>query len=263
MSKKLLLLLFLSFVFFAGFVKAEEGAYIGFEITETKVGSSIVFNLKNAGIVYGDYQTNITPYNEDLLAKGDYVFEAYTDKNQPPQKYYVGSAREILYDTDTGGGAIEMNSGTITTYVPYNPASPTIAVKLDNNGVKTKFFNLSASLLEKQYDQINWCKKENEGGTYAKDKCCSGLIPATQKDGNFICVICGDKVCSQYESYKSCAEDCGDSAVPATQNKTNSLGNAQDFLKNNLIPISVGLLIILFLILLIIIVRNKRKSYMQ
>lgn len=248
----------LLFIFSAFQVKAENKVYIGLEISETKTSSAVKFSLKSAALVYGDYDTKITPYNEDLLSKRDYILEAYVDKEKASQNYYISSSRIIMIDTADGGGVMELNSGTILAFLPFDMQNITSAIKIDNNGKKTAFIDLPVEEFEKQYTSLNFCKKENESGEYLKNECCSGLIPATQKDGSFVCVVCGDKICSQYESYKSCYEDC----IVAEKKPENALGSLS---KNKILIwiISIVVFVVLVLVLAMITISRKKKKEMQ
>ena len=153
--------------------------------------------------------------------------------------------------------------------IPYDANNPISYIKIDNQGVKTSFITVPTADLTQQIANIPLCKKENESVDIINNKCCSGLIPSSQEDDLYICVNCGDKICSQYESYNSCPIDCVNLAVIATDNLNLNAPQDQnlffqDFFKYPNIFIIVGTLVFIILIVIIIIIlvilRKRRKN---
>lgn len=185
---------------------------------ETAGSSNIVFSLKETDSLYGVYDNLVEKYYED----SDYVLKTYNRNGKLLGKYSLYSSRFILWDnfSESGsrGGVKELESGTITAVIPYDNKIQTI--KVEHKGKETDLqINLSELKCEKT------CKTENEEGSYEQgEKCCTGLIPATQPDGSFVCVKCGDSICSKYEDRHSCPEDCG----PGGQKKDQGISQSSE-----------------------------------
>lgn len=262
-------ILFLSIVIVPK-IFATDNFYVQLDIKEIKIGTKIQFSLDKIIPLYGDYESFFDVYDKDATV-GNYILEIYNARKQEQTKYSLSSSRFTYYDTETGGGIIENNSGLINAIVPYDANNLITFIKIDNHGVKTDFMTVPTTQLTQEIAKIPLCKKENENVDIINNKCCSGLIPAPQDDSSYVCVNCGDEKCSQYENYNSCPFDCPNSVIILTTvSANNNLLN--QFLKNifkySNIFIILGLSVLLILILAVIIIlvvakKRRRKKELQ
>lgn len=245
--------LFICLVIIAGsfaFGAQAESQYLKLQINEVKTaGGAIKFSLKSADIIFGNY--SIQPYKEGASA---YVLEAYDAKNKLIAKYNLNSARFMAADKFGGkGGIVELNSGIISKILPYDEKNVVAGIKIDNKGIKTALIPLDIQETSPAQIQNSICRKENESGEYDINFCCSGLIPANQPDGTFICIHCGDGKCSKNESYLSCPIDCKSPLL-----KGESLGAKSGYnIWYTLAFIAAGIIILFLIFLGINVVRGR------
>lgn len=219
MSYKIVFIfLLLPLLFFVGIQAASaitvpivKDVYIQLDIKEEKIDSGVKFSLNKASVIYGSYENRYKLYDYKEATPSDYTLETYNINKQLISNYEIKSSRLVQIDfQENGGRVIELQNGVIQTIMPYAREMSTVYIRVDNKGVKTNFIYLPvAQLAQSSLKQINFCKQENYGGYYIKDSCCSGLVPVVQQGGSFICVRCGDGICSRYESKYVCPEDCG------------------------------------------------------
>jgi hypothetical protein len=222
---------------FSAPILATDSTYVKLAITETKTSSGIVFSLQKTEALYGNFSGSYELY-DSKKSFGDYILEAYDAKNKLSAKYSLKSGRFVYVDFENGGDFVENNSGTIYTVIAYNTTRPIAYVKINNKGKKTLALNLPNAVLAEQFKKIMACKKVGEMGTFSgNDKCCLGLIPAIQAEGNFVCISCGDGTCGDKEDYYTCPEDCDrtlDSSSVASVHQNKFLASLLTSLKNNI-----------------------------
>jgi len=231
-NKSKLIILFIIFliVFFLGTKEIRaESFYVRLEFKETKIDSKIRFEFQEASALYGLYDSFFVPYTEDN-PQGDYVLEAYNSQKEIQGRYWLSSSRYVFWDSaEGGGGVLESDTGQLSAVIPYDRDNPTAFVRIasgENLEDKTSFIPLPVDKLEEEFKKFRLCIEENQKGNYDEDRCCSGLIPATQEDDSFVCVNCGDGKCSQYENNDVCPEDCLKEtpvSIPQTERKSGFL----------------------------------------
>lgn len=204
--KKVLVVIILitafSFIAKAAVLKTAESCFVNLSIKESKVNNKIVFTFDKLENLYGIYQGAVTSYNAEFPR--DYILKTYDLKNKVLGQYGVNSSRFIYYDTidpENPGGIIEQDQGTISTIIPYNKNIKKI--KIVNNNIETDL-----AVPVSSFSCQRTCKIKGETGNYENQNCCQGHFPATKEDGAFVCLQCGDNVCSPYETYYSCPTDC-------------------------------------------------------
>lgn len=189
----------------------DEKCYIQLEINEKKIkdifddkgeiiSQEIEFSLLNLTNLYGLYDTSIEYYDEENPSS--YILRTYDKDGNILANFSLSLGRFIFYDTfeqENPGGVIEINESIISIIMPFDMKIR--AIKIEQNNTLTNL-NINPSDLKCE----RTCKLENE--IAVEEKCCSGLIKIKQANGNFICVKCGDNVCSEYEDEYSCYEDC-------------------------------------------------------
>ena len=184
--------------------KPLEECYIELEINEKKVGEKIQFSLGSQENLYGLYDGLVDFYDEEV--PGDYILNVYNTEGKLLNQYSLYSGRYILWDNFSGegppGGTVELGEGIISPVIHYEDNIGSI--KIENEGKETDL-NVDVSAIKCE----RTCKIEGEIGNYKTDRCCIGFIPVTiDNKGNFICVNCGDGICSEYEDRWNCPEDC-------------------------------------------------------
>lgn len=236
-------------------VSAAESFYVQLDIKEIVVGSKINFSFDKAAPLYGDYESFADVYNQDT-SNGEYILETYDSQKQKLVDYSLRSSRITYYDTETGGGIIEADSGVIIAIIPYDVNNPVSYIKIDNQGTKTSFMVIPTAQLAQQIAAIPLCGKENESLDITGNKCCSGLIASPQEDDSYICVNCGDGKCAQYESYNSCPLDCENPFVVASDNSSENGKLSFALIASGLL----GSLLLILLIILVLVVSNRRRK---
>ncbi len=218
---------------------------------ETKM--DVAFSLISQENYYGK-EYPLDEYNADQSA-GNYILNVYDGQNNIIKKYSVPTS---LIISDFSGSGELLKEAIINAAIPYGSGIKKIAIS--NNGVETDL-KINPSLIKCE----RTCKIENEKGNYKADSCCIGFIPATQNkgalDGSFVCVKCGDKICSQYEDKYSCPEDCSPKPVPPAALKnpeTNKKYNANSML---LFAAAAALVLVIILGIIIFIIIKKRNSF--
>ncbi len=209
MNKKIFILLFfvIALAGFSGQTLAAEDFYIQLHIKETGTGSDVNFALQDISALYGDYDKLVSVYEEGV-AEPDYILETYDSAKEKVADYSLDSARFLYYDTEEGGGAEESNSGVIKTVIRYGDFISVEYIRVNNQGIKTGFIPVSKVKVLQAMEAAPVCAGENESVDIINSACCSGFIPASQSGGSYVCVKCGDNVCSQFENEYSCKEDC-------------------------------------------------------
>ena len=192
-----------------------EDCFIQLEIQEKKTaGGTIVFSLLKVENVYGQYDSFVRPYLKGTSP--DYILRTYDKDNKILNEYSLLSARFIFWDGEDEngnptGGVKEINEGIITAVIPYDTNIAKIAI--DSKGEET---DLGVKTTDLKCERT--CKIENERGDYTRgERCCLDFTPAIQRDGSFVCVKCGDGVCSGYEDQHSCYKDCGPKPSPTLE----------------------------------------------
>lgn len=179
-------------------VSASESCYVRLSINETKINNQIQFYLLSQENLWGNYANAIPSYG----STSDYFLNVYNPSGL--NKYSLYSSRFIFYDnfndSENPGGMIEEDNGIIDVIVPYSNIS---RVTVINNGSETDL-DVDSSAIQ----CIKTCKDENETGIYETDSCCEGLTEAEKDTDNFVCIKCGDGICSDFESLSSCYSDC-------------------------------------------------------
>jgi hypothetical protein len=179
---------------------AIESCYVELEINETKNNEIIEFSMLNLKNLYGHHQGLVNPY----YGEADYILRTYDEGSRLMDEYAVSSSRFIFYDNpgeEDLGGVIEADSGTIFATIPYSENINSI--KVENEGIETDL-----NIYPNEIVCERTCKIENEVGDYKTEDCCSGFIQSLQEEDAFICINCGDGVCSENEDPYLCAEDC-------------------------------------------------------
>jgi len=229
MFKNIKILLFLSLVLILipfSSIHADYKTYVQLNIQETKTpNGGILFVLNNVAPLYGNYESFLTNYDVNKGNPPDYVLEIY---GMPTSytllgKYSLRSSRFTYWDSDTGGGVNEVTTAVIQAIIPYDVLKPSYLPKMLNlkNNIKTNLTALPVTGLKTLFDAMPKCKNENQTGSYAlKNICCPKLIPVNKTDGTFVCVKCGDGICSSQESYTSCYKDCAPKTVAVTESDT-------------------------------------------
>jgi len=198
-----------------------ESCFIQLEIKETKIkdildkqgkitGQEVQFSLESLENIYEYFPGSIEEYNPDSASA--YILNVY-DGSGKVKKYPLSSARFVLWDCfsedcDEPGGLAEQDQGVISVVIPYqkNIAKITVSNKDKETDLKINPADIKCE---------RTCRIENEFGIYGVDKCCLGFIPSTQPDGSFVCVKCGDGICSEHETKKSCPMDCPGGKTPS------------------------------------------------
>ena len=129
---------------------------------------------------------------------GSHILNTYDAENAVIKKYSVYTS--LFISNFSGEGEI-LKEAVINAVIPYDEKINKITIS--NSSAETDL-KINSSLIKCE----RTCKMENEKGNYLKDNCCMDFIPATQKDDTFICIKCGDNICSRYEDKYSCPEDC-------------------------------------------------------
>jgi len=185
-----------------------EGCYIEIKINENKNREgSIDFSLAEVRNFTG-LADGLIPdrYREDAFY-GDYILTAYDKDNKIIDSYSLNSSRFILWDNfdeeaEIPGGIKELDFGIITVVIPFDYRIEKIKIK--DNDIETDLGDISPYI-----ECRRTCKTENQRGDFSKEeRCCFGLTPVIQPNNSFICVNCGDNICSPYENIYSCPEDC-------------------------------------------------------
>ncbi|MAG37863.1 hypothetical protein CMI45_00550 [Candidatus Pacearchaeota archaeon] len=208
-ERSLVLLFLLGFVVFVvsslnvGFVLGQElveECYVGIDIGETLINNeSIVFGLEGKEDLFGDYRGLVNVYDEEI--PGNYILNVYNYSGEIIERYALYTSLLVIVENV---GIQVLDSGTIRAIVPYfdNIGS----VKIEFNGTETDLGIDSGALVCQRT-----CLIEGERGRYdAEDRCCLGFITADQDDGSFVCSVCGDSVCQNYEDEYSCFGDCSE-----------------------------------------------------
>ncbi len=179
-----------------------ESCYIELEIKEKKINDRIEFSLLDMENLYGTYANLVNECGNE--SQGHYMLSTYDENRTNLHNYSVNSGRFLFYDTfnqTNPGGIIETNQSIISIIIPYDHRIKDIKIKY--NDIETELaFNSNDMRCERT------CIIENETGIIGEDECCAGLIKVDKDEENFVCVNCGDGVCSENEDYYSCFEDC-------------------------------------------------------
>lgn len=179
--------------------------YFRLSIQETKTQQGIIqFSLSELLNLYGSYEGFVDSF------PGDYVLKTYDNQGNILNSYSLSSSRFIYWDDFTEGtenpsGVQEVDSGVISTVIPYD--SKINRIKIEDYDKTETDLNINPTNIKCE----KTCKDENQTVEPLLQTCCQDLIPAHQQDGSYICVKCGDNVCSRYEDTYSCPEDCADS----------------------------------------------------
>lgn len=227
-SVKYSIFFFFAFLLPIGNVFAVDNFYAKLSIKEQKVSGTVRFSLTKAEALYGDYENSYfidNPNKDKAIINYDYILEAYDAKKALLAKYDLNSSRYAYWDGAGTGGVIENNEGTISAVIPFDRNNPASFIKVDNQGKTTDFIVLPVSQLEEEFKKIPLCKKDGEKPDLKNnERCCSGLMPAMQKDYSYICTDCGNGKCSKYENEMTCAEDCTKVTVsPAPQSSKSTV----------------------------------------
>lgn len=215
-----LLALFSIFVFLS-FVSATEACYnqvtVGEMLVYDATGnvSDIALSYLGGDNLYGNYVGSVNEYHPDFAET--YLLKVFSSSGTILGEYSFGTSLITFYDnfgneTDPGGMMIN-DEGQTSVIFPYFSSAVSVGVYFNN----TEKFRQSVS-----FSCNRDCALENEIGSsdgfgqVPYTRCCSGLQKiiieehSTEYESwyDFACVECGDGVCSQYEDYRSCWEDC-------------------------------------------------------
>ncbi|MFB6088621.1 MAG: hypothetical protein ABEK36_02465, partial [Candidatus Aenigmatarchaeota archaeon] len=139
---KIFLLSFLVIILIFSFLvraSAQQDCYQELEITETKTGSGVEFELVEKNNVEGDYSNFVREYSPFLGS--DYVLNTYDLHDNLVSRYALSSARFIFYDTldfekgeeDALGGYIdEKNSAVLYSIIPCDEEIGKISISSDH-----------------------------------------------------------------------------------------------------------------------------------
>ena len=157
-----------------------ESCFIGFEISEEKIGENIQFSLIDQENLFGNYGGLANYHDEEFESSEDYLLRAYDAENNLLGSFTLSSSRFVFYDNfeeqegEDLGGIIETESGIIFVTIPYTENIDSI--KVENNGVETKLnINPSEIICERT------CKIEEETGDAETQDCCIGFIQSSQE----------------------------------------------------------------------------------
>jgi hypothetical protein len=188
-------------IFMISFVYAAEDCYLKFDINESKVGEEINFELIGQNNLYGDYEGPAAIKGSD----GDYTLKVLGSGGSLLRSYEIYTSRFIFYDNigndENPGGVEEFDYGMISIIVDYEEGIS--GVEIDNGGETTSLSIDSSSIA-----CTRTCMIENETGTYGVDKCCEDFLSYRLDENSFVCGVCGDGLCLDYEDRYSCVEDC-------------------------------------------------------
>ena len=189
-------------------VPAGANSYVILEISETKIGDEVEFELLSQENVWGNYGGLVSEYDEELGY--DYVLAVHTSwiyrlfGNE--RRYGVSSSRFVYYDdfgnSEEPGGVEEFDSGVIRAVIPYVSSI---------DGVKINGVDLGVDL--ESIEEVKTCKDEGEEGNYSLgESCCLDFVPMSVEGFGFVCSDCGDGDCNggDGETRFSCPEDCSE-----------------------------------------------------
>jgi hypothetical protein len=193
----------LALLFLPVIALATETCYLQINFKEIRSETNPKIVPLEISLAYGDYRGLVIPYSPDTPYS--YLLDVYDNNGQLISIYPVQSSLNLYYSAIDqsgveGGGVFELETGFNSLMIPYNEQISSIKFRLTDGEV--------AIPIDKDLTCEVTCKQENEGGTYGLDKCCSGLIPSTQSSKSFVCINCGDGICSPNEDEYSCFEDC-------------------------------------------------------
>jgi hypothetical protein len=164
------------------------------------------FSIISMSNLYGDYAHMVKSYSPD--DQPNFIIMTKNKTGAMLGKYSAESSRFVFWDDFSGiepsGGIEELNESAFRVIVPFDVNLYSLAI---NDTISGKITNLR---LLRAPSCKRTCKLENEGGRWGEIECCAGL-QAVQKIGDytrFVCVRCGDGVCSANENAYSCSKDC-------------------------------------------------------
>jgi hypothetical protein len=101
-------------------------------------------------------------------------------------------------------GPVLSDEGTTRVVIPY--FDNVGAIKIEFNEVETDLGVNSGELSCERTCLIEGERGDEDLG----ERCCLGFIPADQGNGEFVCSVCGDGTCNDYEDEYSCFGDCSE-----------------------------------------------------
>jgi hypothetical protein len=188
---------------------AVEKCYLEFEINESKIDDSTRFSINKIINLYGSYDHLTNLYSSEYPEEtSSFIIVTKNRAGAVLKKYSAESSRFVFWDdfsgTEPSGGIEELNESAFRVIVPFDADLYSLAI---NDTISEKITNLR---LLRAPSCKRTCKLENEGGKWGEIECCAGL-QAVQKIRDytrFVCINCGDGICSENEDAYSCSEDC-------------------------------------------------------
>jgi len=215
----LILILFLVFVSL-GFVSAEEcynQINVGERLVYDATGnvSDVALSYLGSENLYGNYAGRVNEYHPDFA--DTYLLKVLDLFGNVLGEYSFGTGLITFYDnfgneTDPGGIMLD-DEGQTSVVFPYFSNARRVIVYFNGTEKINQAVSFSCERNCVLEDEIG---SSNGFGQVPYTKCCSGLQKIVTEEHStdyenwydFVCVKCGDGVCSQYEDYRSCWEDC-------------------------------------------------------